>query len=130
MSKITIHSLIVSMSFLLLAACDEGQHRTQVLERKSSPVRLVRGDAESLENSRQSAVEALTRLTYEDLRPRSSCTAGCLNQNAGFAWAKRNGITESGSCRGNNPDFVQGCQAYGEELKKSALDFEVSKESE
>jgi hypothetical protein len=130
MSKVTIHPLIVSMFCLLLAACDEDQHRTERLERKSWPERLVRGDAESLENSRQSAVEALNPLTYEGVRHDSSCTAGCDKQNAGFAWAKRNGITESRSCRGDNPEFIQGCKAYGEELKKSALAFEVSKESE
>lgn len=113
----------------LLSACDENRDQKRV-ERGSAKHALIRGDAESLENSRKTAVEALRSRTYENVRHPSRCADDCADHNAGFAWAKRNGIFDEGACIGSSNAFIEGCKAYGEEVEKRAAEFEVSKESE
>jgi hypothetical protein len=112
---------------LMLAACgDDPARRT---EQRSNTGR-VRGDAESLDNSRQTAVELLNGLTYEDARGRSACAGSCTSHNAGFAWARVHNIYARPACTGKDAAFIEGCQAYADEVERRAADVEVSKESE
>jgi hypothetical protein len=113
-----------------LAACDADKDRAKGSADGHQQSGGVRGDVESLENSRQTVVELLRRETYEDARGASACAGQCAGQNAGFAWAKANEIFDGGACRGNSATFIAGCRAYAEEVASRALNVEVSKESE
>jgi hypothetical protein len=113
-----------------LAACDGNERDTKRLEASGQNSRGVRGDVESLENSRQTVVELLRHETYEGAHGPSACGDQCARQTAGFAWAKENDIFEGRACRGDSAAFIEGCRAYADEIKTGALKIEVSKESE
>jgi hypothetical protein len=110
-----------------LTACDGNRDQAKRLE---SGQNSVRGDVESLENSRQTVVELLSHQTYDDAHGPSACADQCARQNAGFAWAKENDIYDGRACKGDSAPFIEGCRAYVDEVKTGALKIEVSKESE
>jgi hypothetical protein len=62
----------------------------------------------------------MQRRTYEDVEGKAGCTKDCSGHNAGFAYAQRNGITDPTVCNGKSDSFVEGCQAYGEEISYCA----------
>jgi hypothetical protein len=41
-------------------------------------------------------------------------TPECSGHQAGYAWARRKGITDPGQCSGKSQSFVDGCIAYAE----------------
>ena len=45
-----------------------------------------------------------------------TCTRDCSGHEAGYEWAEENGISDPGDCGGNSSSFVEGCEAYAEEL--------------
>jgi hypothetical protein len=54
------------------------------------------------------------------------CTVDCSGHEAGYEWAKKNGIDDPDNCAGNSDSFIEGCQEYAEEqrpaLKESTDD--------
>lgn len=50
------------------------------------------------------------------------CTQDCSGHEAGYAWAKEHGITDPDDCGGNSQSFIEGCQAYAEELAEEEGD--------
>ena len=44
---------------------------------------------------------------------------------AGYDWARRNGITEHDQCRGNSKSFVDGCREYLTEICAASSDETV-----
>lgn len=60
--------------------------------------------------------------TYEEVpvdktitRNNWDCKDYCSEQNAGYEWAKQNGITEPENCSGKSVSFIEGCEAYANE---------------
>lgn len=39
------------------------------------------------------------------------CKTDCAGHKAGYAWAKKNNITDGNACSGNSVSFIQGCEA-------------------
>jgi hypothetical protein len=115
---------------LMLAACGDDPGRPKRSEHAGQNIGRARGDAESLDNSRQTAVEMLNGLTYEDARGSAACGGSCTSHNAGFAWARENNISTRAACTGKDAAFIAGCQAYADEVESRADAVEVSKESE
>lgn len=66
---------------------------------------------------RPSADEAhllLAGTTYQDLAGVAACTSTCAGHEAGFRWARDNGIADPADCGGNSRSFTEGCWTYGE----------------
>jgi hypothetical protein len=59
---------------------------------------------------------AMQGRTYEDVEGKAGCTKDCSGHNAGFAYAQKNAITDPSGCEGKSDSFVEGCQAYGQEI--------------
>ena len=40
------------------------------------------------------------------------CKSTCSGHEAGYAWAKRKGVTSKSQCTGKSQSFVEGCWAW------------------
>lgn len=45
------------------------------------------------------------------------CTQDCSGHEAGYEWAEDNEITDPDDCGGNSNSFMEGCEAYAEEME-------------
>lgn len=45
------------------------------------------------------------------------CTQDCSGHEAGYEWAQDKGIDDPDDCGGNSDSFIEGCQAYAEEMQ-------------
>lgn len=63
------------------------------------------------------AVDDLAYETYGTVGAPYGCTDDCGGHEAGFEWAKENGVTD-GSCFGNSTSFNEGCQAYADAIEE------------
>jgi hypothetical protein len=50
-----------------------------------------------------------------------ACTKDCSGHIAGYQWAEKHGITNSGNCGGKSLSFIQGCLIYANEHQEAAL---------
>lgn len=46
------------------------------------------------------------------------CTEDCSGHEAGYEWAEEEGIEDPDDCGGNSDSFIEGCQAYAEEMQE------------
>ncbi len=46
------------------------------------------------------------------------CTQDCSGHEAGYEWAQEKGIDDPDDCGGNSDSFIEGCQAYAEEVQE------------
>ena len=77
-------------------------------------------EEEESRNADERAADAAADLagtTYSDQRGTGACTSDCGGHNAGWAWAEENGVTDPGECGGNSQSFIEGCEAYAEEVQ-------------
>jgi hypothetical protein len=44
-----------------------------------------------------------------------TCTVDCSGHEAGYEWARVNGVTSVDECTGNSASFIEGCTAYAVE---------------
>lgn len=44
------------------------------------------------------------------------CTKDCSGHEAGYEWASDNNIYDSSQCDGNSESFIEGCEAYANEM--------------
>lgn len=59
------------------------------------------------------------------------CTQDCSGHEAGYEWAETNDITDPEDCGGNSNSFIEGCQAYAEEMgEEEEEDSEDSEDEE
>lgn len=70
------------------------------------------------DNARENAVASLSTVTFEDVGDTSLCTEDCGGHDAGFEWARDNGITDESECSGNSDSFIEGCQAYVQQVEQ------------
>jgi hypothetical protein len=61
------------------------------------------------------AVLILNGCASEDDYKGYSCTDDCSGHDAGYEWAKDNGVDNSNDCDGDSNSFIEGCEAYAEE---------------
>ena len=57
--------------------------------------------------------------SYVDIRGKGACTIDCSGHEAGFEWAKERAIADASDCGGNSASFIEGCEAYAEELEEA-----------
>ncbi len=73
----------------------------------------------------ETAREAVEDSTYVDAGAPYGCTEDCSGHEAGFAWARDNEVEDANDCGGNSYSFIEGCQAYAEELETAREDAEA-----
>jgi hypothetical protein len=67
-------------------------------------------------DARADARGELDGLTYQDQHGSFDCTEDCSGHDAGYQWAQDNGIEDAGDCGGNSNSFIEGCEAYANDL--------------
>jgi hypothetical protein len=55
------------------------------------------------------------------------CTVDCSGHEAGYEWAEKQGIEYESDCSGNSNSFIEGCNAYVEEIQED-FDYEADDE--
>ena len=75
---------------------------------------------ERREEAVQQAASDLSGTTYADLGEPYGCTQDCSGHEAGVAWADENGITDPSDCGGRSQSFIEGCEAFAEEVQNTA----------
>ena len=78
--------------------------------------------------ARERAVDDLSYETYGSIGEPYGCTEDCEGHEAGFEWAKDNGITD-GSCYGDSDSFNEGCQAYADAIEEKVNEYKEDDES-
>lgn len=66
----------------------------------------------------------LDGLTYQDQHGSLGCTEDCSGHDAGYQWAQENEIEDAGDCGGNSNSFIEGCEAYANDLNDLTDDTE------
>lgn len=110
-------SIGVCAAALALAACSSS---------RSDP------SPEEEDRAYEQADERLSDASFEDVGDTSQCTGDCSGHDAGFDWARDQGVTDPSECGGDSQPFVEGCKAYasareeaaGEELESDDSDDE------
>jgi hypothetical protein len=63
--------------------------------------------------------------SFEDVGDTTQCTEDCSGHEAGFEWARENGLTDPSECSGKSASFIEGCEAYTTGLEDdSAVDVD------
>jgi hypothetical protein len=77
---------------------------------------------EETDQAYESAQEQLSDATFEDVGDTGDCTEDCGGHDAGFEWARDQGVTDSSECSGDSQSFVEGCEAYASAVETAADD--------
>lgn len=78
--------------------------------------------SEDYDEAIERAEYQLEDATFEDVGDTSECTEDCSGHEAGFEWARENGLADSSECGGNSDSFIEGCEAYTSALEDAAAD--------
>jgi hypothetical protein len=78
--------------------------------------------------ARDRAMDDLVYESYGSIGEPYGCTDDCSGHEAGFEWAKENGVTD-GSCYGDSVSFQEGCHAYGEAIEEKIDEYRAEDES-
>lgn len=114
----TMKQHLGAIGILMLAACgSNGGSGSQPAE------------AHDYEAASERASEQLADQTYQEVAGSADCTEGCEGHDAGFEWAKENGITDPSECSGDSQSFIEGCQSYAATLE-TKTEEEVEEPSE
>ena len=77
---------------------------------------------DDIDQAYETAGEQLSDASFEDVGDTSQCTEDCSGHDAGFEWAREQGVTDSSGCSGDSQSFVEGCEAYASALETQAED--------
>lgn len=77
----------------------------------------------TLEVATEQATDEVSAGTFEEYGDESTCTEDCSGHDAGFEWAKENGVTDSSECGGSSQSFIEGCEAYAEAIDERAQEI-------
>jgi len=111
--------MVVLAAIFLISKCNQSGEPT------TSVANVVRDRAEFDEDAaRENAASELAGTTYADAGQPYGCTEDCSGHEAGFEWAQENDVTDTSDCSGNSQSFVEGCEAYAEELQRKVEDEE------
>ncbi len=69
--------------------------------------------------AREAEIRTLSTQTFRQASESGRCDHDdCSRQEAGFAYARKNGMTNPDGCYGKgDKDFVEGCRQYGEDIE-------------
>jgi hypothetical protein len=113
----------IGLVCLLAAGCGSSQEEA-VAEGGAAFVASYEAHTDEPEAAREAGVEDaaadLAASTYQDEFGSSECTEDCSGHDAGYEWAANKGITDPYECSGNSTSFIEGCEAYAEEVQERA----------
>jgi hypothetical protein len=72
--------------------------------------------------ARDRAVDDLAYESYSSIGEPYGCPEDREGHEAGFEWAKENGITDR-SCYGDSDSFNEGCQAYADAIEERINEY-------
>ena len=75
---------------------------------------------EDFDAAYEQSQDELSEASFEDVGDSAECTVDCSGHEAGFEWAKEEGVTDSSECGGKSDSFIEGCEAYAEALDEGA----------
>ena len=75
---------------------------------------------EDIDQAYENAQEQLSDVSFEDVGDSGDCTEDCSGHDAGFEWARDQGVTDSSECSGDSQSFVEGCEAFAAAIEESA----------
>jgi hypothetical protein len=84
---------------------------------------------DAIDQAYDGAQEQLSNATFEDLGDTGDCTEDCSGHDAGFEWARDQGVTDTSECSGDSQSFVEGCETYASALEEAA-DEELESDDE
>lgn len=91
------------------------EHAQEVLIQKEDAMAdYITDHSDEIQKQEESQLETET---YQDSFGSTDCTYDCSGHDAGFAWAASHGITDPLECSGKSLSFVEGCEAYTQELQ-------------
>lgn len=68
--------------------------------------------------AREDAAADISASSFTDVGDTPTCTEDCGGHDAGFEWAKENGITDASECGGTSSSFIEGCEAFAEAIEE------------
>lgn len=77
---------------------------------------------EDIDQAYERAEKQLSDARFEDAGDPSQCTEDCSGHNAGFEWARDQGVTDPSECSGDSQSFIEGCEAYASAIQSEAED--------
>ena len=72
------------------------------------------------EQARADEIKKLSHQSFAEVAEPGRCQDGCVEQEAGFAFAKKNEILQADNCFGKgDEDFIEGCRQYAENIDEA-----------
>jgi hypothetical protein len=75
---------------------------------------------EDVDQAYENAQDQLGDSSFEEVGDTSQCTEDCSGHDAGFEWARDQGVTDASECSGDSESFVEGCEAYASAVETQA----------
>ena len=77
---------------------------------------------ERYERAVETADEQLADLTFGEVGSTAACTQDCSGHEAGFEWAKEQGVSDPSECGGDSDSFIEGCVTFAEAFEATVDD--------
>jgi hypothetical protein len=106
----------------------DGNQKLRLQHSSMAPTQAEFGEDDAQDVAR----DDLSSQTFQDVGDTSACTEDCSGHDAGFEWAKENGLTDASECQGSSQSFVEGCEAYAaaidEQVETTKSDYQAEQE--
>jgi len=116
-SKLSILSFLAVLTCVAICGCSRAPQTEQVPVPVDEPILVEPAPVYMASQPTAQPAAALRRPTYHQVVGTAACTDDCSGHDAGYEWAQDNDITDPDDCDGNSDSFVEGCQAYAEEVQ-------------
>jgi hypothetical protein len=77
---------------------------------------------EAVDQAYENADDQLSGANFEDVADTTQCTSDCSGHDAGFDWARNEGIADASDCSGDSQSFREGCEAFANAREQAADD--------
>jgi hypothetical protein len=75
---------------------------------------------DDIDQAYESSRDELSDASFEDVGDSGQCTNDCSGHEAGFDWARDQGVADVSECSGSSQSFVEGCEAYASAIESGA----------
>ena len=117
MGRIAIFGTIAFFTVLTSCGGDDRAEADRHLVEGSSTVLNPKGDFDE-DAARADAVADVSASDFSTVGDTSQCTDDCGGHDAGFEWAKENGVTDESECSGDSQSFIEGCEAFAQSVEQ------------
>lgn len=74
------------------------------------------------DGARADAATDIGASSFIEVGDTSTCTEDCSGHDAGFEWAKENGVTDTSECGGRSSSFIEGCESFAQAIQEQVDD--------